>query len=207
MEIPDWPCPPSTAPMGAPFKMAKQMVRTMAKVLDRPRINLAWNPEIRVWGLFGRGRWCSWWNSTWKLSLDMIWSFGRSCSSSKLPCWSIMFLYPEPAAGIAELQDGGDGIQEVESQPRPPGPRQKYVTGFGSIYFPFFAWQLETTTLYHSEVPEIIKQVFAKKLALLCVVRKRMKKIEKGVYQHLMVNQNHNVNGICWPLLPSGNLT
>ena len=115
---------------------------------DKPGLE----PRNQSLGAVWKRRWCSWWNSTWKLSLDMIWSFGRSCSSSKLPCWSIMFLYPEPAAGIAELQDGGDGIQEVESQPRPPGPRQKYVTGFGSIYFPFFAWQLETTTLYHSEV-------------------------------------------------------
>ena len=75
-----------------------------------------------------------------------------------------MFLYPEPAAGIAELQDGGDGIQEVESQPRPL-QTEIWASGFGSIYFPLFAWQLETTTLYHSEVPEIVQQVLAKKLA------------------------------------------
>lgn len=31
---------PCLAPMGAPFRIAKQMVSTMANVLDRPKINL-----------------------------------------------------------------------------------------------------------------------------------------------------------------------
>ena len=39
-ETPTRPSHKIPGPMGAPFRMAKQMVSTMAKVLDRPRMNL-----------------------------------------------------------------------------------------------------------------------------------------------------------------------
>ena len=62
---------------------------------------------------------------------------------------------------IAQQQDGGDGIQEVEGQPRPLRTSHPQMEFFGeglrvqkrssSEFLSFFlVWQLEITTLYHS---------------------------------------------------------
>lgn len=107
----------------------------------------------------------------------VFFSFGRSCSSSKLP-WLEYHVPKNPEIPGSRLSPSGRMVvmafRKLKANhvlymgpDRNMGPR-----GFGSIktFHEFCLAKNETTTLYHSEVPEIIKQVLAKKLALLYVV-------------------------------------